>query len=49
MISSAINRFPATIIDFAETFVYLQELRHDADYKPLVLNQSQGETRIGVG
>jgi hypothetical protein len=34
-IPSAINRFPATIIGFAETFVYLQELRHDADYNPL--------------
>ena len=35
MISSAIDQFPATIFDFAETFVYLQELRHDADYNPL--------------
>lgn len=47
MISSAINRFPATIIDFAETFVYLQELRHDADYNPLsVFTRSETSAAI---
>lgn len=35
MISTTINQFPDRIFDFAETFVYLQELRHDADYNPL--------------
>lgn len=35
VIGSTINQFPDTILDFAETFIYLQELRHDADYNPL--------------
>ena len=47
MISSAINRFPDAIFDFAETFVYLQELRHDADYNPLsVFTRSEAATAI---
>ena len=47
MISSAINQFPDGIFDFAETFVYLQELRHDADYNPLsVFTRSEVTTTI---
>jgi len=47
MIGSAINQFPDTILDFAETFIHLQELRHDADYNPLsVFTRSEVTTTI---
>jgi hypothetical protein len=34
MDARAIKRFPQEIADFANTFVTLQEKRHEADYDP---------------